>query len=48
MKMAAERLKPFFEFSFLDKNRINGVCRLCKKSYKDQNGIYSNFNIDEL
>ena len=22
---------------------MNGLCKLCKKDYKDQNGIYSNF-----
>jgi hypothetical protein len=42
--MAAERWKPFFEFTLLDKNRINGLCKLCGKNYKDQNGIFSNFS----
>ena len=35
--------KKFFDFTPLDKNRVNGLCRLCKKNYKDQRGIYSNF-----
>ncbi|CAF1373788.1 unnamed protein product [Adineta steineri] len=43
MTTAAERLKPFFKFSLLDKNRTSGLCKFCKKSYKDQTGIYSNF-----
>jgi len=41
--MAAERLSNFFEFSFLEKRRINGLCKLCHKNYKDTNGIHSNF-----
>ena len=41
--MAAERLTKVFEFSSLDNNRINGLCKYCKKNYKDKNGIYSNF-----
>src|SRR4051812_23572125 len=41
--MAGERLSRFFEFSSLEKQRINGLCKLCRKNYKDANGIYSNF-----
>jgi hypothetical protein len=41
--MATGVWRKFFDFTPLDKNRINGLCRLCKKNYKDQRGIYSNF-----
>ena len=41
--MTGERLSKFFEFSFLEKHRINGLCKLCQKKYKDTNGMYSNF-----
>ena len=41
--MATERLKQYFDFSILDKNRINGLCKLCNQNYKDRNGISSNF-----
>ncbi len=41
--MATENWRRFFDFTSLNKNRTNGLCRLCKKNYKDQNGIFSNF-----
>jgi hypothetical protein len=41
--MAGEKWRRYFEFSPLDKNRTNDLCKLCKQSYKDQNGIFSNF-----
>ena len=41
--MAGERLSKFFEFSSLEKHRMNGRCKLCQKNYKDADGIYSNF-----
>lgn len=41
--MASERLSKFFEFSFYEKHRVNGFCKICRKNYKDASGIYSNF-----
>ncbi|CAF3504086.1 unnamed protein product [Rotaria socialis] len=41
--MASERLKRYFDFSSVDKNRICGHCKLCDQKYKDKNGIFSNF-----
>lgn len=41
--MTVEKLKDFFEFSLFEKNRTNGLCKLCRRNYKDQHGIYSNF-----
>ncbi|CAF2990542.1 unnamed protein product [Rotaria sp. Silwood2] len=41
--MAAEQLKQYFDFSTIDKNRINGYCKLCSQNYKDKCGISSNF-----
>lgn len=41
--MAISSWKKFFDFTPSDKNRVNGLCRLCQKNYKDQHGIYSNF-----
>src|SRR5437588_508253 len=41
--MAAEQLKQHFDFSTIDKNRINGYCKLCSQNYKDKCGIFSNF-----
>lgn len=41
--MAAVKLKCHFEFSLVEKNRMNGVCQLCRRTYRDMNGIYSNF-----
>lgn len=41
--MSRENWRNYFDFSSLDKNRTNGLCRLCNQNYKDQNGIYSNF-----
>lgn len=42
-KMTVEKLRRYFDFSFIDKNRMNGFCKLCSNNYKDLNGIYSNF-----
>lgn len=42
--MAAEKLRHFFEFTSGEKNRMNGLCKLCDRTYKDLNGIYSNFS----
>lgn len=41
--MTKENLKRFFDFSSGEKNRTIGLCQLCKKNYRDLNGIYSNF-----
>lgn len=41
--MASSKLKRYFEFSSVEKNRMNGLCKLCHRNYKDLNGIYSNF-----
>ena len=41
--MTTERLKQYFEFSSIDKNRVNGLCKLCQQNYKDRMGIHSNF-----
>ena len=41
--MASEKLKSYFEFSLAEKNRMNGLCKLCHHNYKDLHGIYSNF-----
>jgi hypothetical protein len=41
--MAAEQLKQHFDFSTIDKNRINGYCKLCSRNYKDKCGVFSNF-----
>src|SRR5579862_950236 len=40
---ARENWRRYFDFSPFDKNRTNGLCRLCNRNYKDQNGIFSNF-----
>ncbi|CAF4350828.1 unnamed protein product, partial [Rotaria magnacalcarata] len=41
--MGSERWKLYFKFSSIDKNRINGLCKLCNQNYKDKNGTSSNF-----
>lgn len=41
--MIVEGWKKYFEFSFIEKNRTNGLCKLCKRNYKDQSGVSSNF-----
>jgi BED zinc finger len=41
--MTAEKLKQYFDLSPIDSHRMTGVCKLCKRSYKDLYGIYSNF-----
>ena len=41
--MAAEKLKAYFDITPSENNRIHGLCRLCKRTYKDLYGIYSNF-----
>jgi BED zinc finger len=41
--MASAKLKRYFEFSSLEKNRMNGLCKLCHRNYKDLSGTYSNF-----
>ncbi|CAF2562524.1 unnamed protein product [Rotaria sp. Silwood2] len=41
--MASERLKKYFDFSSIEKNRISDHCKLCDQHYKDKNGIFSNF-----
>ncbi|CAF3484177.1 unnamed protein product [Rotaria socialis] len=38
--MASEKWSQFFNFSSIDKNRVNGLCKLCHKNYKDRNGTY--------
>lgn len=41
--MTTGKLKKYFEFSLVEKNRMNGLCKLCNRNYKDLHGIYSNF-----
>jgi len=41
--MAVEKWKQYFDFSSIDKNRINGLCKLCNQNYKDKIGVFSNF-----
>ncbi|CAM4895123.1 unnamed protein product [Rotaria socialis] len=41
--MVGESWREYFEFSSAEKNRTNGLCKLCNRNYKDQNGIFSNF-----
>jgi hypothetical protein len=41
--MAVEKRKQHFDFSSIDKNRINGFWKLCDYNYKDKMGIFSNF-----
>ena len=41
--MTAEKIKQYFELSPIDNNRMNGLCKLCNRAYKDLYGIYSNF-----
>ncbi|CAF3358442.1 unnamed protein product [Rotaria sp. Silwood2] len=41
--MAAEKWGKFFQFSSLNNNRTNGLCKLCNKNLKDRHGVYSNF-----
>lgn len=41
--MAVVKIKQYFELSPIDNNRISGICKLCKRNYKDLYGIYSNF-----
>jgi hypothetical protein len=43
--MGGKNWRKYFDFSSssFDKKRTNGLCRLCNRNYKDQNGIYSNF-----
>ncbi|CAF3714136.1 unnamed protein product [Rotaria socialis] len=41
--MGPEQLKPYLDFFTIDKNRVNGYCKLCSQNYKDKCGIFSNF-----
>ncbi|CAF4087181.1 unnamed protein product [Rotaria sp. Silwood1] len=41
--MVVEIWRKYFEFTCVEKNRTNGLCKLCKRNYKDQNGVFSNF-----
>ncbi|CAF4069257.1 unnamed protein product [Rotaria sordida] len=41
--MITQTWRKYFEFSSIEKNRTNGLCKLCNRNYKDQNGIFSNF-----
>src|ERR1700733_12620281 len=41
--MTTKNWRSHFDFSFIDKNRTNGLCRLCHRNYKDRSGTYSNF-----
>ena len=41
--MAYDNWKQYFDFTPIDKNRTNGLCKLCHRNYKDKTGIYSNF-----
>ena len=41
--MAIDSWRKYFDFSSIDKNRMNGLCKLCNNNYRDQHGIYSNF-----
>ncbi|CAF2937630.1 unnamed protein product, partial [Rotaria sp. Silwood2] len=41
--MAYDNWKQYFDFSPIENNRTNGLCKLCHRNYKDKSGIYSNF-----
>ena len=41
--MAGKNWKQYFNFSPIDKNRTNGLCKLCHRNYKDKSGVFSNF-----
>lgn len=41
--MAGTNWKQYFDFSSIEKNRTNGLCRLCHRNYKDKSGVFSNF-----
>jgi len=41
--MAGNLWKRYFDFSSIDKNRTNGLCKLCNGNYKDRSGGFSNF-----
>lgn len=41
--MVVNGWRRYFEFSSDEKNRNNGLCKLCHRNYKDKHGIFSNF-----
>lgn len=41
--MCSTHWRKYIDFTPIDGNRMNGLCKLCKKNYKDLKGIYSNF-----
>ncbi|CAF2979241.1 unnamed protein product [Rotaria sp. Silwood2] len=41
--MVRESWKKYFDLYNIDKNRVNGHCKLCNQNYKDKNGVSSNF-----
>lgn len=41
--MERKNWRRYFDFSSIDKNRTNGLCKLCRRNYKDKSGVFSNF-----
>ncbi|CAF3962704.1 unnamed protein product, partial [Rotaria magnacalcarata] len=41
--MTGKNWKQYFDFSPIEKNRTNGLCKLCHRNYKDKSGVFSNF-----
>jgi hypothetical protein len=41
--MVGQCWKKYFDLYTIDKNRINGYCKLCNQNYKDKNGVSINF-----
>ena len=41
--MKNDRWKMYFEFSPCENYRVNGLCKLCDRNYKDKQGVFSNF-----
>ncbi|CAF3753693.1 unnamed protein product [Rotaria socialis] len=41
--MAGKNWKQYFDFCAIEKNRTNGLCKLCRRNYKDKSGVFSNF-----
>ncbi|CAF3707281.1 unnamed protein product [Rotaria socialis] len=39
--MAGSGWRRYFEFSLTEKNRNNGLCKLCNRIYKDKYGTHS-------
>ena len=41
--MRNDRWKIYFDFSPCENQRVNGLCRLCNRNYKDKISVFSNF-----